>query len=73
MNFIYRLVLTSFITMLVLLPCANGQESITLGDERSDVYIPLLKGKRVGLFSNQSGIVKVYFLLPGVALMIKAH
>ncbi len=57
MNFIYRLVLTSFITMLVLLTCANGQESITLGDERSDVYIPLLKGKRVGLFSNQSGIV----------------
>ena len=28
-----------------------------LGDERSDVYLPLLEGKKVALFSNHSGIV----------------
>jgi len=32
-------------------------ETILLGDERADLYLPLLKGKRVALFSNQTGIV----------------
>lgn len=33
------------------------QNKIVLGDERPDVYLPLLEGRRVALFSNQSGIV----------------
>ncbi len=60
MNFIYRITLTLIVTTFTFLPCAFGQERIVLGDERSDVYLPLLKGKRVGLFSNQSGIVGDY-------------
>ena len=35
----------------------NIEEALTLGDERFEEYIPLLEGKRVALFSNQSGIV----------------
>ena len=31
-------------------------ESVLLGDEQPDLYLPLLKGKRVALFSNQTGI-----------------
>ncbi len=31
---------------------------IVFGDERLDVFMPLLKDKRVALFSNQTGIVK---------------
>lgn len=37
-------------------PEKNG-EPVVLGDERADVYLPLLSGKRTALFSNQSGIV----------------
>lgn len=32
-------------------------KQIVLGDEQFDVYIPLLEGKRVALFSNHTGIV----------------
>ncbi|WP_081795305.1 exo-beta-N-acetylmuramidase NamZ family protein [Butyrivibrio sp. MC2021] len=35
----------------------NIEEALTLGDERFEEYLPLLEGKRVALFSNQSGIV----------------
>ena len=36
---------------------AGKEDRVVYGDERSDVYLPLLEGKRVALFSNQSGIV----------------
>ena len=32
-------------------------EPLTLGDEQFDAYIPLLEGKRIALFTNQTGIV----------------
>ena len=32
-------------------------EAVVLGDEQSDVYVPMLEGKRVALFSNHTGIV----------------
>lgn len=32
-------------------------EGVTLGAARTDVYLPLLEGKRVGLYSNQTGMV----------------
>ena len=35
----------------------NIEAALVLGDERFEEYIPLLDGKRVALFSNQSGIV----------------
>ena len=37
--------------------CASAEEGVTLGDERFGEYVPGLKGKRVAVFSNQSGIV----------------
>ena len=36
---------------------AGTAPRVILGDERLDIYLPMLKGKRVALFSNQSGIV----------------
>lgn len=33
-------------------------ERITLGDEREELYMPLLKGQRIALFSNQTGCQK---------------
>ena len=38
----------------------DGNEAdpdIILGDERTDIYLPMLDGKRVALFTNQTGIV----------------
>lgn len=32
-------------------------EKVVLGDERFEMYLPLLEGKRVAVFSNQTGIV----------------
>lgn len=41
-------------------PINSAQKKILLGDERVNEYLPLLEGKRVGVFSNQSGIVGDY-------------
>ncbi|MBO6014966.1 MAG: DUF1343 domain-containing protein, partial [Lachnospiraceae bacterium] len=35
----------------------TDEERVILGDEQFDVYLPLLAGKRVALFSNHTGIV----------------
>lgn len=43
----------------------NGysQNRIIPGAERMDQYLPLLKGKRIGLFANQTSMVKNTFLV----------
>ena len=54
-----KLLIISFILMLLV----NGSivqaysTKVVLGDERFEEYLPLLKGKRVAVFSNQTGIV----------------
>ncbi len=35
----------------------NSSDKVVLGDERTEIYLPLLKGKRVAILSNQTGIV----------------
>jgi len=35
----------------------NASDRVTVGAERTDVYTPMLSGKRVALFSNHTGIV----------------
>ena len=36
---------------------ADSKRRLTFGDERTEEYLPLLEGKRVALFTNQTGIV----------------
>lgn len=36
---------------------APQTEEVTLGAARTDVYLPMLRGKRVGLYSNHTGMV----------------
>ena len=43
--------------MSAFVSCAGGAPSLKLGDERPDVYLPLLEGRRVALLSNHTGIV----------------
>ena len=51
------------IISFVLILLVNGSiartysSKVVLGDERFEEYLPLLKGKRVAVFSNQTGIV----------------
>lgn len=43
---------------LILSPsCRETRKDVVLGDERMEEYLPLFKGKRVAILSNQSGIV----------------
>lgn len=48
-----------FLAALVAMIVASGLEAaeVTVGAARSDIYLPLLEGKRVGLLSNQTGQV----------------
>lgn len=43
------------------------EEKVVYGDERADVYLPLLEGKRVAVFSNQTGIVGNVILTESVS------
>ena len=40
-----------------------GGEAIITGSEQTDLYFPMLKGERIALFSNHSGMVKEKHLL----------
>jgi len=42
---------------LLFFPCKGQESKITPGADRLDVYLPLLKGKKVGLMGNQTSIV----------------
>ena len=48
---------TFFLMLLLLAGVAQPADSrIVTGDERTSLYLPLLKGKRVALFSNHTGL-----------------
>lgn len=51
-----RLLLLLPLLFVTIFSEANN-DAVILGDEQPEVYVPLLKGKRVALFSNQSGLV----------------
>ena len=38
-------------------PLIPVEKAVVLGDEREDIYLPIMKGRRVAVFSNHSGIV----------------
>ncbi len=46
----------TFLLLIFFVHCANAQ-SLRLGAERTEVYIPLLAGKSVGLIGNQSSLI----------------
>jgi uncharacterized protein YbbC (DUF1343 family) len=50
----------------LLMICAKlsiGQSTIITGAERMDVYAPLLKGKTVAVFANQTSMVGNIYLV----------
>ncbi len=53
MNMKYILI----IIFIVFTQLCAGQQKIITGAERTAVYFPLLKGKRIGVFANQTSIV----------------
>jgi uncharacterized protein YbbC (DUF1343 family) len=53
-------IMKQLLLLILGLYCASpigAQSSVTVGAERTTEYFPLLKGKRVALFSNHTGIV----------------
>lgn len=48
----------AILTMMAAASCKAQEETrVILGDEQFEQYLPLLEGKRVAVFSNQTGIV----------------
>ncbi len=52
-----------FVCLLVIAGNVYAQRRIIPGAERMDQYLPLLKGKRIGLFANQTSRVGNTFLV----------
>ena len=54
-----RMLLLLAVLMMALPACraAAPDGGVVVGAARTDAYLPLLKGKRVALFSNQTGVV----------------
>lgn len=55
-------IFSSAFCMFITLTCF-AQLQIVPGAERTEVYLPLLKGKRIGLFANHTSVVKETHLL----------
>ncbi len=52
----YTLILT-VLTLIFPFFISSARSAVVTGAEQTDAYLKLLKGKRVALFSNQSGVV----------------
>lgn len=50
----FRLLLVAIISLTA---ATSASADVTVGAARSDIYLPMLEGKRVGLLSNHTGIV----------------
>ena len=55
LKFLIITIVAVFVTNVSFARTCSGK--VILGDERFEEYLPLLKGKRVAVFSNQTGIV----------------
>ena len=54
---LYAIIVTALLALA--LSCAQpayGADTLRLGNERPEIYLPLLRGKKVGLLSNHTGI-----------------
>lgn len=56
MTTLLRRIMAAIIIMLTAGMALPSRAEVTLGNERPDLYMPLLSGKRVGLLSNHTGI-----------------
>ncbi|MCM1292538.1 MAG: DUF1343 domain-containing protein [Bacteroides sp.] len=50
-------IITIIVGLLIVAGQARASEKVTVGAERTDLYLPMLKGKRVALLSNHTGVV----------------
>ena len=57
-----KLFLLIVLTMLWVAPCVQAQR-VVMGDEQIDAYLPILKNKRIALFSNHTGMIGQKHLL----------
>ena len=65
-------IFTLFYSLNPSLVCAQSKKSITVGAERTDLYISLLKGKSVAVVANQTSMIKQTHLVDSLlALGIK--
>jgi uncharacterized protein YbbC (DUF1343 family) len=58
MKFSRNILYALFFITLFISHKSNAQSNIILGAERTEIYFPLLKGKRVAVFANQTSMVR---------------
>lgn len=51
-----KLCILIMIASLWMIPNVHAQQ-VVMGDEQTDIYLPLLQGKRIALFSNHTGMI----------------
>ena len=47
----------SFMLLCGILLCMAQTERVVMGDEQTSEYFPILKNKRIAIFSNQTGMM----------------
>lgn len=74
--YIKTLVFSLFFSFIIGISIGFSQEKVITGAERTEVYLPLLKGKRVGIFANHTsqinGVHLVDTLLKRGVKIVKA-
>ena len=49
--------LVCLMALMVCLPPFAAAQRVIMGDEQTELYLPILKNKRVAIFSNHTGMV----------------
>ena len=57
-----KLLLLIVLATLWMMPCVQAQR-VVMGDEQTEAYLPILKNKRIALFSNHTGMIGEKHLL----------
>ena len=57
-----KLLIFIVLATLCIGPCVHAQR-VVLGDEQTEAYLPILKNKRIALFSNHTGMIGEKHLL----------
>ncbi len=52
-----KILLISLLALFLFYTEAFSKSGLVLGDERTEEYLPLLKGKKVAIYSNHTGII----------------
>jgi uncharacterized protein YbbC (DUF1343 family) len=63
------LICTASLILMLLLAGCSGMGQVRTGAERTELYLPLLQGKRIGIVANQTSVIKEMHLVDSLYAM----